>query len=185
MSRKPRPLPPGIPQGADRAEILRVDHAGEFGAVRIYGGQLDVLSHRRSARPAAAAIRKMADAERVHLETFNGLLAKEGVRPTALEPFWRLAGYALGAGTALLGTKAAMACTAAVEHVIDEHYARQIARLNGDPELKATLARFRDEEIAHRDEALARGAEEAPFYGFLSSAISGACRLAIALSERI
>lgn len=184
MSRKPRPAPPGLSAGDDIEAIIRVDHAGEFGAVRIYAGQLDVLSRRREAREGVAAIRGMAKAEAAHLARFEALIAERNVRPTALQPFWHVAGYALGAGTALLGESAAMACTAAVEQVIDAHYADQLARLENG-ELKETIARFRDEEIAHREEALLRGAEKAPFYGILSSAIAAGCRLAIALSERV
>jgi ubiquinone biosynthesis monooxygenase Coq7 len=108
------------------------------------------------------------------------------VRPTALEPVWRVAGFTLGAATALIGEKAAMACTAAVEEVIDQHYAGQIERLgNTDPALKKTVERFRADEIAHRATALAHGAEEAPAYRLLSGAIKAGCRLAIALSTRV
>ena len=105
--------------------MIRVDHAGEYGAVRIYEGQLAVLEARTGSRDAAATIRKMAQQEQHHLETFDKLIVERRVRPTALEPIWRIAGFALGAATALMGEKAAMACTAAVEEVIDEHYARR------------------------------------------------------------
>jgi len=107
------------------------------------------------------------------------------VRPTALSPLWDVAGFALGAATALLGTRAAMACTAAVEEVIDEHYVRQLERLDSDPELKAAVAEFRADEVAHRDEALAHGAEQAPAYRLLSEGIKAGCRVAIRLSEKI
>src|SRR4029077_19895901 len=121
----------------------------EYGAVRIYEGQLAVLGGRSSA--AAAAVRHMAEQEKRHLETFDALVNTRKVRPTALEPIWRIAGFALGAATAMLGEEAAMACTAAVEDVIDAHYASQIARLGDtDPELKETIAAFRAEEISHR-----------------------------------
>ncbi|HUJ03140.1 MAG TPA: demethoxyubiquinone hydroxylase family protein, partial [Rhizomicrobium sp.] len=116
---------------------------------------------------------------------FDKLVNERRVRPTALEPVWRVAGFALGAATALMGEKAAMACTAAVEEVIDEHYASQIDRLDSDPDLKAKVADFRADEIAHRDHALAAGAEEAPGYRVLSEAIKAGCRIAIKLSERI
>jgi len=184
MARKPRPAAPGISAQSELDTILRVDHAGEFGAVRIYKGQLDVLKRNPRAREAVAAVREMARTEDEHLAKFQGLLSEHRVRPTALEPFWRVAGYALGAGTALMGEKAAMACTAAVERVIDAHYAGQMARLPAG-DLKDTIRKFRDEEIAHRDEALARGAEKAPFYRLLDAAIAAGCRAAIALSERI
>ncbi len=181
-ARKRRPAPPGTQTRDDIAAMIRVDHAGEYGAVRIYEGQLAVLGH----KPAAASIRRMAEEEQRHLETFDRLILERRVRPTALEPVWRVAGFALGAATALMGEKAAMACTAAVEEVIDEHYAGQIERLgDGDKELKSTVADFRADEIAHRDEALAHGAEQAPGYRLLSETIKAGCRLAIALSTRI
>ena len=181
--RKPRPAQPGVASADDIEAMIRVDHAGEYGAVRIYEGQLAVLGARDSS--TVIAIRKMAEQERRHLKTFDALIAERRVRPTALEPLWRIAGFALGATTALLGEKAAMACTAAVEEVIDAHYAGQVERLGHDPALKATVEDFRAEEIAHRDEALAHGAEDAPGYKLLSETIKASCRLAIKLSERI
>jgi ubiquinone biosynthesis monooxygenase Coq7 len=178
--RKPRPAPPG--SGGDIAAMIRVDHAGEYGAVRIYEGQLAVLKD----GPAAETIRRMAAEEQRHLDTFDRLIVERRVRPTALEPVWRLAGFALGAATALMGEKAAMACTAAVEEVIDEHYAGQIETLgDSDAELKSTVAAFRADEVAHRDTALASGAEDAPGYPVLREAIKAGCRLAIALSTRL
>ena len=183
--RAKRPARPGVKAAADIESMIRVDHAGEYGAVRIYEGQLAVLDARPASKAAAATIRKMAAQEQHHLDTFDRLVNERRVRPTALEPVWRIAGFALGAATALLGEKAAMACTAAVEDVIDEHYARQIERLGGDAALKRTVEEFRAEEIAHRDEALAQGAEEAPGYRLLSEGIKAGCRLAIKLSERI
>jgi ubiquinone biosynthesis monooxygenase Coq7 len=180
-----RPTAPGSPSPDDVAAIIRVDHAGEYGAVRIYEGQLAVLGGRPHSGKTAAVIRKMAEQEQVHLETFDRLINERRVRPTALEPVWRIAGFALGAATALMGEKAAMACTAAVEEVIDEHYARQLERLGNDPELKDTVDRFRADEISHRDEALAHGAEDAPGYRLLSETIKAGCKLAIRLSERL
>lgn len=185
VKRGKRPAPPGTKQSDDAAAMIRVDHAGEYGAVRIYEGQLAVLGDRPAAKKTAQAIRKMARQEEDHLKAFDTLVNERRVRPTALSPIWHMAGFALGAATALMGEKAAMACTAAVEEVIDEHYAGQIERLSGDDELKARIAAFRADEIAHRDEALARGAEEAPGYRLLSAAIKTGCRLAIKLSERI
>lgn len=182
MSRKARPAAPGT--SAEIEAMIRVDHAGEYGAVRIYEGQLAVLGGSNS--KAADAIRHMSQQEQRHLKTFDRLVNERRVRPTALEPLWRVAGFALGAATALLGEKAAMACTAAVEDVIDEHYAAQVERLgDSDPALKATVEDFRTEEIAHRDAALAHGAEDAPGYRFLSESIKAGCRLAIRLSEKI
>jgi len=162
--------------------MIRVDHAGEYGAVRIYEGQLAVLGKRGS----ADTIRHMADQEQRHLKTFDRLVNERKVRPTALEPLWRVAGYALGVGTALLGEKAAFACTAAVEEVIDAHYTAQIAELGDkDPELKNTVEDFRAEEAQHRQLALDHGAEQAPGYRLLSEAIKAGCRVAIKLSEKI
>jgi 3-demethoxyubiquinol 3-hydroxylase len=184
MTRKARPALPGTPASPEIEAMIRVDHAGEYGAVRIYEGQLAVLGGRKS--EAADAIRHMAEQEQRHLQTFDKMVNERRVRPTALEPVWRVAGFALGAATALMGEKAAMACTAAVEEVIDQHYAAQVEKLGTrDPALKATVEDFRAEEIAHRDAALALGAEQAPAYPLLSAAIKAGCRVAIALSEKI
>jgi ubiquinone biosynthesis monooxygenase Coq7 len=180
-----RPAPPGVPADKDIEAMIRVDHAGEYGAVRIYEGQLAVFDALNRTSKAADAIRSMAQAEERHLKAFDRLVNERKVRPTALEPVWRMAGFALGAATALMGEKAAMACTAAVEEVIDDHYASQLDRLHDDAELKKTVADFRTDEIAHRDEALAHGAEQAPGYRLLSEAIKSGCRLAIKISERI
>ena len=168
----------------DLARMIRVDHAGEHGAVQIYAGQLAVLGH----TPAGDTIRRMQAQEQEHLDTFDRLIAENGVRPTALSPVWSMAGYALGAVTALMGEKAAMACTAAVEEVIDEHYAAQAATLEKDGEdsaaFKSTIEKFRADEIEHRDTAIEHGAEQAPGYRVLSETIKAGCRLAIKLSER-
>lgn len=185
VERRARPQAPGIPLSRDQEAMIRVDHAGEYGAVRIYEGQLAVLGARKGSEQAVRDIREMAAQEEHHLKTFDRLVNERRVRPTALEPVWRVAGFALGAATALLDEKAAMACTAAVEEVIDEHYAGQIARIEDDPELKETVERFRADEIAHKEHALASGAEEAPAYPLLSGAIRAGCRLAIKLSEKI
>ncbi|AKH43378.1 ubiquinone biosynthesis monooxygenase Coq7 [Altererythrobacter atlanticus] len=169
----------------DHSEMIRVDQAGEFGATRIYAGQLAVLGERG---PHAAEIRGMADQEEQHRAAFDALMARRRVRPTALQPFWSVAGYALGAGTALLGPEAAMACTAAVEEEIDRHYTSQLEQLEqdgDDPELADMISRFRDEEREHRDAALAAGAEQAPAYPLLSGAIRLGCRVAIRLAEKI
>jgi ubiquinone biosynthesis monooxygenase Coq7 len=167
--------------------MIRVDHAGEFGALRIYAGQLAVLGRNPRAAASAEAIRKMEAQERRHFDVFDQMVKDRAVRPTALEPVWHVAGYALGAATALMGEKAAMACTVAVEDVIDEHYARQMRRLDAtrDSELAQTVHSFRRDEIAHRDEALAHGAQSAPAYPWLTAAIRLGCRMAIRLSERI
>ncbi len=186
---KPRPKTTGegrMPGDPTRTEIvermIRVDHAGEYGAVRIYEGQRAVL--RRG--EAAEIIDEMADKEAEHLARFNEIVGARGVRPTALLPLWHAAGFALGAATALMGERAAMACTAAVEEVIDEHYADQARRLGDDEaELRATVEEFRADEAAHRETALAAGAEQAPGYETLTAAIKTGSRLAIWLSTRI
>ena len=130
----------------------------------------------------------MAEQEEGHRARFDAMMAERGVRPTALQPFWSIAGYALGAGTALLGPEAAMACTAAVEEEIDRHYSEQLDRLaeTGDePELSAMIEEFREDEREHRDAALAAGAERAPAYPVLSGLIRLGCRAAIKISERV
>jgi ubiquinone biosynthesis monooxygenase Coq7 len=174
---------PGDPAPAvEIARILRVDHAGEYGATRIYQGQLDVLGRGR----AAGVIRQMAETEKRHLARFETLLRDRRVRPTLLYPLWSVAGYALGAATALLGERAAMACTVAVEEVIDEHYRAQAERLGDeDPALRETILSFRDDEIAHRDMALAQGAEDTAGYDLISAAVKTGSRIAIWLSTRL
>jgi ubiquinone biosynthesis monooxygenase Coq7 len=168
------------------AEILRVDHAGELGAVSIYRGQRAVLGEARGRERIAGQIAEMETQEAEHLARFDRLLTERRVRPTALAPVWRLAGFALGAGTALLGEKAAHACTEAVETVIEAHYAGQIAEIaSREPGLAADLARFREEELAHRDLAVDEGAREAPGYGLMAAVIRTGCRAAIKLSEKI
>jgi 3-demethoxyubiquinol 3-hydroxylase len=174
---------PGDPlPAAEIHGMLRVDHAGEFGATRIYDGQLEVLGRGRG----ASEVRRMAEAETRHLAQFEGLLRTRRVRPTLLHPLWSVAGYALGAATALLGEQAAMACTVAVEEVIDQHYREQAERLAGeDHELARTMLEFRADEIAHRNAALAQGAEQTPGYAVLTAAIKAGSRIAIWLSTRL
>ena len=180
--RKERPAAPGC--RTDSHAMIRVDQAGEYGAVRIYAGQLAVFGTRNS--KAADAIRHMAAQEDAHLARFNTLIAERGVRPTALQPVWQVAGFALGAATALLGERTAMACTEAVEAVIDRHYADQIAALGtSDPALKETIEQFRADEIAHHDAAIAHGSEKAIAHPLLTAAIKQGCKLAIALSTKI
>jgi 3-demethoxyubiquinol 3-hydroxylase len=169
----------------DRSAMIRVDQAGEYGATRIYAGQLAVMGDRG---PHSPDIRAMAEQEAAHLAKFDALVARRGTRPTALQPFWSLAGYALGAATALIGPEAAMACTAAIEEEIDRHYTHQLARLEqdgDDPELAGLIGQFRDDEREHRDAAIRLGAERAPAYPLLSAAIRLGCRTAIRLSEKI
>src|SRR6185437_195992 len=172
MSRKPKPAAPGA-SGPDIEAMIRVDHAGEYGAVRIYEGQLAGLGNRVS----AGTIRHMAEQEQRHLKTFDSLVNERRVRPTALEPIWRVAGFARGAATALMGEKAAFACTAAVEEAIDERDAGHIESFGEkDPDFKKTVEDFRADEAAHRQTALEHGAEKALGYGLLSPAIKTGCR---------
>lgn len=181
MTDTPR-LPGDLPAGKNVERMIRVDHAGEYGAARIYAGQLAVLG--RGAK--GDVLRHMQAQEQRHLDTFDALIADRRVRPTALLPLWSLAGFALGAATAALGQRAAMACTVAVEETIDKHYAGQVAELGDDEAaLRDTVESFRREEVEHRDTALAHEAERAPGYRLLTRAIRAGCRAAIKLSERI
>jgi ubiquinone biosynthesis monooxygenase Coq7 len=167
----------------DPAAMLRVDQAGEYGATRIYAGQLAVL--RRNC-PEAKLIARMAAQEQRHRARFDTLMTERRGRPTALQPLWNVAGFALGAATALMSEKAALACTDAIETEIDRHYGAQLDQLgDDDPELAADIAEFRAEEVEHRDSARAAGATGAIGYPVLNAAIRAACRLAIALSKRI
>lgn len=176
------PLPGQRSSKAQLARMLRVNLAGEYGAKRIYEGQLDILQN----TPSAPLIEHMKEQELIHLKAFENWVVENRVRPTLLQPLWHIAGYALGVGTALLGEKAAMACTAAVEEVIDQHYENQLNQLGFDnPELSQLIQTFQTEEQEHRDLALAEGAEEAPAFSLLSGAIKAASRLAIWLSEKI
>jgi 3-demethoxyubiquinol 3-hydroxylase len=182
LNRPQRFLPGDPPRDATVARILRVDHAGEYGAARIYAGQLAML--RRS--DMAPVVREMQAQEQQHLERFSDLITRRRVRPTMMLPLWHLAGFALGAATAALGERAAMACTVAVEEAIDAHYADQIAALDDkEDDLRSTLVRFRDDELQHRDIGLRHGAEQAPGYRLLSAAIKAGCKVAIRISERI
>lgn len=163
--------------------MVRVDQAGEYGATRIYAGQLAVMGDRT---PTARLIAGMANQEEHHRAFFDALIAKRGVRPTLLQPFWDVAGFGLGLVTAAMGPQAAMACTAAIETEIDLHYQAQLEQLgDSDPELRDAVARFRDEEIEHRDTAIASGAESTPGYPVLSALIRAGCRFAIGVSKRI
>ena len=163
--------------------MLRVNQAGEYGATRIYAGQLAVL--RRNC-PEAKLIARMAAQEERHLKRFNHLMAERRVRPTALQPLWKVAGFALGAATALISEEAALACTDAVETEIDKHYSGQLAQLGDeDPELAADIEEFRAEELEHRDTAREAGALNAPAYPLLTAAIRAGCRVAIELSKRV
>jgi ubiquinone biosynthesis monooxygenase Coq7 len=174
---------PGDPTPREFVErAIRVDHAGEYGAKRIYQGQLAVLGRTKY----GPMIEHMQAQEQVHLDTFSRLIGQRRVRPTALLPIWHVAGFALGAATALLGHRGAMACTVAVEEAIDEHYRAQEEALGEDEaELKAHIEKFRAEELEHRDIGLENEAEQAPAYRLLSAAIKAGCKVAIRISERV
>ena len=178
--------PPRLPgdRAPDTQSMIRVDQAGEYGAARISAGQLAVLGNRH---PFAREIARMAEQEKRHLAAFDRLVAERGARPTALQPLWHVAGFALGAATALMGPRAAMACTVAVETEIDRHYSEQREALAGgdDPELERHVEEFQADELEHRDTAIAHEAEKAPFYPLLSAGIRAACRFAIAASKRL
>ena len=180
-----RPLPGDPGMAEEVASMIRVDHAGEYSAARIYEGQLAVFGPDHSLTPV---IRRMAEQEKEHLQVFEEIMSDRKVRPTVLNPIWHMAGFALGAATALMGTRAAMACTAAVEEVIDEHYQSQRDLLDHwdvEPELNKTVKAFQADEVEHRDTAIKHGAEQTPGYGLLTGGIKAGCRAAIWLSKRI
>jgi ubiquinone biosynthesis monooxygenase Coq7 len=170
-----------------REEILRVDHAGEYGAVAIYKGQLAVFERQHGKERIVGQLKERAAQEQEHLDAFDRMLSAGSVRPTAMSPVWNAAGFALGVGTALLGEKAAHACTEAVETVIEEHYGDQVAELReaGDDQLAETMAKFQEEEVSHKELAASEGASEAPAYPLLSAIIRTGCRLAIRISEKV
>ncbi len=178
-----RPLPGDRTLAEETERMVRVDHAGEFGAVRIYAGQRAILG---DDHPKAGLLRHMHEQEKVHLDRFNKIINERNVRPTIMAPLWDIAGFALGATTALMGEKAAMACTQAVEEVIDEHYESQRIKLKGkDPELEDVIEKFQAEEVEHKKIAEEHGAEEAVGYPVLSGAIKAGCRAAIWISKRV
>lgn len=167
----------------DTAAMIRVDHAGEYGATRIYAGQLAVMGNRSD---VSGEIARMAAQEDRHLKILSEMLLERGVRPTLLMPLWERAGFALGAASALMGPKAAMAVTAAVETEIDRHYQAQRDELAGtDLPLESLIAEFQAEEVEHLESAIAHGAEQAPAYPLLSFVVRAGCRAAIRLSQKI
>ena len=176
-----RALPGDFINRTTSAAALRVNHAGEYGAQRIYAGQLAVLNN----HAVAEQLKHMAAQEQVHLDTFNKILPAHGVRPTVLMPLWHIGGWLLGAGTALLGAKAAMACTVAVESVITEHYNDQLKGGTLEDSLTSTIEKFRDEEIEHHDIGITHDAEGTPLYKPLTITIKGICKAAIWLSARV
>ena len=164
-------------------QIIRVDHAGEYGATRIYDGQIAVFGKNSK---IGKTIQHMADQEQEHIDKFNELILEHRVRPTALLPVWNIAGFALGASTAFMGEKAAMACTVAVEKVIGEHYQEQLDLLEDDQkDLKKTISKFRDDELEHHDIGIEHDAESAPGYKIMSKVIELGCKTAIAISKKI
>ena len=176
---------PGDPSKEEYVErLIRVDHAGEYGAVRIYEGQLAILGK----KPSGPVVQHMLEQEKAHLATFDKLINERRVRPTALMPLWHVAGFALGAATAMMGERVAMACTVGVEEAIDEHYQSQIEALepySDEANLRETCVKFREEELEHRDTGLNLGAKQAPGYEVLTGAVKAGSKLAIWLSKRI
>ena len=167
----------------DPASMLRVDQAGEYGATRIYAGQLAVL---RRSSANAKLIQRMAAQEQRHLARFDALMAERRVRPTVLQPLWSVAGFALGAVTALISEEAALACTEAVETEIDRHYQRQLDELgDSDPVLSDDIADFQAEEVEHRESAIEHGSANAPGHPLMTGMIRAGCKVAIELSKRI
>ncbi|MDB9776131.1 demethoxyubiquinone hydroxylase family protein [Alphaproteobacteria bacterium] len=165
-------------------EIIRVDHAGEHGATQIYRGQLSVFKKNST---IWKKIVEMAEQEEIHKSTFDELIIEKGVRPTSLFPLWNKAGYILGLGTALLGEKAAMACTVAVEEVIGGHYEEQVKILSKnkiDPKLLKIVKKFREDELEHHDTGVNHNAEMTPGYTVLSKVIKQACYLAIKVTKK-
>ena len=170
-------------RGETVEQMIRVDHAGEYGAARIYAGQLAVMGARA---PGSAVIARMKAQEQRHLDVFDRLITERRVRPTLLGPIWHVAGYGLGVVTALIGPQAAMACTAAVETEIDAHYQAQRDALgDDDPELAAHIADFQADEVEHKATAIEHGAESALGYPLMSAIIRAGCRVAIAATRRI
>jgi ubiquinone biosynthesis monooxygenase Coq7 len=185
MARKLKRTLPGDALSPDIGSMIRVDHAGEYGAKRIYEGQLAVLGKNPKAKKL---IGHMAAQEQVHLDFFEKEIVARNVRPTALHPLWHVAGYALGAVTAKIGVEAAMACTVAVEEVISEHYAEQLEALKNDKKEKRlynAIKKFKAEEEEHHDIGLKHDAEGAPAYPLLTGAIKAGARLAIAVAKRV
>jgi len=182
-ARPKRGFLPGDPTPRERlARMVRVDHAGEYGAKRIYEGQIAVIGKGRHGK----TLRHMAEQELVHLRYFETQLSRRRVRPTLLQPLWRVTGFLLGAGTALLGERAAMACTVAVEEVIERHYEEQLKQLGPDEaDLKDSILRFQAEEVQHRDIGIANEAEQAPAYPVLTAAIKAGTRAVIWVAERV
>ena len=167
-------------------EIIRVDHAGERGAIKIYEGQLLALKTFKQDENLKKQIEEMKEHEKEHYEFFDQEIQKRNIKPTKLLPLWDLLGVTLGFGTAMLGKKATMLCTASVEEVIDGHYKNQIHILEDDEkELKNKITKFRDDELNHKDIAYEGGATKDGMYGLLDKIIKVSSRIAIKISEKI
>ncbi len=167
-------------------EIIRVDHAGERGAIKIYEGQLLALKTIKQDEVLKDKIEEMKEHEREHLEYFEKEIQKRKISPTRLLPLWDVLGITLGFGTALLGKKAAMLCTASVEEVIEDHYKNQIKKLGDDEkELKSKIEKFKSDEIEHKNIAYETGATNKGIYSMLDKVIKTGSRIAITISEKI
>ena len=167
-------------------EIIRVDHAGERGAIKIYEGQLLALKTLKQDEILKDKIEKMKDHEKEHLEYFEKEIQKRNIKPTYLLPLWDLMGVTLGFGTALLGKKATMLCTASVEEVIEDHYSNQLKKLGKDEsELKTNIEKFRGDEIEHKNIAYETGASNKGLYSIMDKVIKTGSRIAITISEKI
>ena len=167
-------------------EFIRVDHAGERGAIKIYEGQLLALNTFVKDENLKKIIEKMKNHEKEHLDFFNKGIKKRNIKPTKLLPLWDLLGVGLGFGSAIIGKKATMLCTASVEEVIDEHYQNQINELDSDEKvLKEKIKKFRDDELHHRDIAYEQGASKKGLYAILDKIIKTGSKVAINISEKI
>jgi len=167
-------------------EFIRVDHAGERGAIKIYEGQLLALSTLINNEDLKKTIKDMKKHEEIHCNFFESEIAKRNIKPTKLLPLWDLLGLGLGFGSTILGKKAAMLCTASVEEVIDSHYKNQIDQIGQDEkELKNKIIKFRNDELNHRDIAYDQGATKDGFYSIMDKIIKTGSKVAIKLSEKI
>ena len=167
-------------------EIIRVDHAGERGAIKIYEGQLLALSTIRQDKNLRRIIEEMKEQEKEHLEYFEKEIQKRNMKPTYLLPLWDLMGISLGFGTALLGKKAAMLCTASVEEVIEDHYKNQLRKIGEDEkDLKAKIEKFKEDEVNHKNTAYESGANKTGLYSIMDKIIKTGSKIAITISEKI
>ena len=167
-------------------EIIRVDHAGERGAIKIYEGQLLALKTIKQDESLKDKIEEMKEQEKEHLEYFEKEIQKRKIKPTYLLPLWDIMGVTLGFGTALLGKKAAMLCTASVEEVIENHYQNQLKKLGNDEmELKAKIEKFKGDEVDHKNMAYEAGATNKGMYSIMDQVIRVGSRIAISISEKI